>query len=64
MHKKIQFTSHLYSPWSVTEVMVELEPKAALKCFMAASVTLGRPVWVCSNHYEPTRSATHPTPTP
>ena len=52
-------------PISVTVVMVELEPKAALKAFRPASVTFSSSVCVYQQSIRaPTRSATHPTPMP
>ena len=59
-------TNHTDVPLSVTVVMFELEPKAALKAFMPASVTLLSPVCVCQQSIRaPTRRATHsPIPTP
>ena len=41
-----EHAKHSYLPRSSTVVMVELEPKAALKAFKPASVTLQNPVHV------------------
>ena len=58
-------TKHSDLPSSVTEVMVELEAKAALNAFKPTSVTFLRSVCVWQQlTRSPTRSASHPTPTP
>ena len=49
---------------SVTVVMVELEPKAALKAFKPASVTLRSVCAYQQSIQAPTRSTTHLIPTP
>ena len=62
-HNNVTNYSDLH--FSVTAVMLVLEPKAALNAFKPTSVTLTSPVWVYQQSIRaPARSVTHPTPTP